>query len=79
MPLYDLTPEISHGAFIAPNASIIGEIKVNEYSSVWHNAVLRGDLNGIYIGKSVHIQDNVCISNMSSLPTGIPAITSIDD
>lgn len=79
MALYDLIPKISHAAFVAPNASVIGEVSVDEYSSVWHNAVLRGDLCAIYIGKSVHIQDNVCITNMSSLPTGISAITSIDD
>jgi len=39
--------------------------------------VVRGDLNGIFVGKGVHIQDNTVISNTSSLPTGISSITVI--
>lgn len=77
MPIYDLVPNVSGGAFVAPNATIIGEVTIDEYSSVWHNVVIRGDLNGVFIGKGVHIQDNTVISNTSSLPTGISSITTI--
>lgn len=77
MNLYDLTPSLSMGAFVAPNATVVGEVNIDEYSSVWHNCVIRGDLNGIFIGKDTHIQDNTVICNTSSLPTGISSITVV--
>jgi len=46
--------------FIANGAKIIGNVDIGEYSSVWYNAVLRGDMNSIKIGKFTSIQDN-CI------------------
>lgn len=47
MPLYDLRPNIVTDQFIAPNASIVGEVMVGEDSIVWYGAVLRGDINAI--------------------------------
>ena len=51
------TPEIKETSFIAPNASLIGRVKIGEKSSVWFNAVLRGDMENITIGDESNIQD----------------------
>ena len=50
-------PEIKATSFIAPNASLIGRVKIGENSSVWFNTVLRGDMENISIGDESNIQD----------------------
>lgn len=55
------SPKISETAFIADSADVIGDIEIGYYSSVWFNAVLRGDRNKIKIGSRTSIQDNVVI------------------
>lgn len=54
-------PEISEKAFVADSADVIGDVKVGEDSSVWFNAVIRGDVGQIIIGKRVSVQDNAAI------------------
>lgn len=54
-------PFISPSAFIAPNASIIGDVVVEEHASIWFQAVLRGDLNSIRIGPRSNVQDGAVI------------------
>ena len=51
------TPEIKETSFVAPNASLIGRVKIGENSSVWFNTVLRGDMENITIGHESNIQD----------------------
>lgn len=55
------SPKISETAFIADSADIIGDIEIGDFSSVWFNAVIRGDRNKIKIGSRTSIQDNVVI------------------
>ena len=55
------SPKISETAFIADSADLIGDIEIGDFSSVWFNAVLRGDRNKIRIGNRTSIQDNVVI------------------
>jgi len=50
-------PQISSSVYIAHSAVIIGEVVIGEKSSVWFNAVVRGDVNYIRIGKRTNIQD----------------------
>ena len=50
-------PEINETSFVAPNASLIGRVKIGENSSVWFNTVLRGDMETITIGNESNIQD----------------------
>ena len=50
-----------NNCFIAPNATIIGDVIMGDECSVWFNAVVRGDVNYIRIGKRVNIQDGVII------------------
>ena len=58
--IYDLeknVPEISADSWVAPNAIIIGKVKLEKNSSIWFNAVLRGDIEKIVIGDNSNIQD----------------------
>ena len=57
-------PMIHGTAFIAPSASVIGMVEIEEDGSVWHGVVLRGDVEKIVIGKGANIQDN-CVLHCS--------------
>jgi carbonic anhydrase/acetyltransferase-like protein (isoleucine patch superfamily) len=53
-----LTPQLAHGAWVHPRATVIGEVVLGGNSSVWPGAVIRGDVNSIRIGADTNIQDN---------------------
>ncbi len=53
----NFTPQIQDSCFVAPGAHCIGHIILEENVSVWHNCVLRGDVNQISIGANSNIQD----------------------
>lgn len=55
------TPQVGERVFLAEGACLVGDVSVGDDSSVFYNAVLRGDLAEIKIGKRTNIQDNVCI------------------
>lgn len=55
------TPEIKDSVYVAPNAAVVGNVTIDERSSVWFNVTLRGDVHEIRIGKEVNIQDNSVI------------------
>ena len=57
----DHTPEIGNNCFLAANATIIGDVVIGDDSSVWFNAVVRGDVNSIRIGNRVNIQDGAVL------------------
>ncbi|HCR86090.1 MAG TPA: gamma carbonic anhydrase family protein [Alphaproteobacteria bacterium] len=61
LPYKGIYPQIHETAFIAPNATIIGDVVIGEYSSVWPGCVIRGDVNIIRIGKRTNIQDGTII------------------
>ncbi len=54
-------PKIAAGAFLAPNATIIGDVEIADKASVWFGARVRGDLGKIIIGSGSNVQDNVVI------------------
>lgn len=49
------------GAFIAPNATVVGDVTLGENASVWYGAVIRGDMGAISIGAGSNVQDNCVI------------------
>ena len=55
------TPSYGEDCFFAENATLIGDIIMGSYCSVWYQAVLRGDVNSIRIGDEVNIQDGAVI------------------
>ena len=56
-----MTPRLGSRAFVADGAILVGDVEVGDDSSVFYNAVLRGDLAPIRIGKRTNIQDNVTV------------------
>jgi len=76
MPLYELWP--NHGrSFVAPNATVVGEVEIGHESAVLYGAVLRGDINSITVMDYSFIGDNTVIHTAASLPTGSPASVMI--
>ena len=61
LPVKDKKPLIGKDCFIAENATIVGDVKLGDECSVWFNAVIRGDVNSIQIGKRSNIQDAAVI------------------
>jgi carbonic anhydrase/acetyltransferase-like protein (isoleucine patch superfamily) len=54
-------PAVDPSAFVADGARVIGDVGLGESTSVWYNAVLRGDVNAIRIGARSNVQDSVAI------------------
>ncbi len=50
-------PRIADTAFIAPNATLLGDVTIGAHASVWYGAVLRGDINRIVVGDRSNVQD----------------------
>ena len=61
MELNGKRPETEKASFIAENATIIGDVKLEEGTTVWYGAVIRGDGDSIRIGKNTNIQDNCVV------------------
>ena len=61
LPVEDKFPSFGKNCFIAPNATIVGDVIMGDDCSIWFNAVVRGDVNSIRIGNRVNIQDGAVI------------------
>lgn len=61
-------PKISKSAFVAPGSYLIGDVEIGDESTIWFNAVLRGDEDSITIGKKCSIQDNSTIHLFEGSP-----------
>jgi carbonic anhydrase/acetyltransferase-like protein (isoleucine patch superfamily) len=57
----DVLPTFGNNCFIAPNATIAGDVIMGDDCSVWFNAVIRGDVNSIRFGNKVNVQDGAII------------------
>ena len=56
-PYKDLMPKIGAGCYIDDSAQIVGDVTIGDRSSIWMNAVVRGDVNSIVIGSNSNVQD----------------------
>lgn len=54
-------PTLGEGVYIADGATVVGDVTLGDHSSVWYNAVLRGDINRIVVGHHTNIQDNAVV------------------
>jgi UDP-3-O-[3-hydroxymyristoyl] glucosamine N-acyltransferase len=70
LPLYDLRPYTSD-CYIAGNATLVGEVHLNPYATIWNNVVIRGEINEVIIGDYTSVGDNTVIQTVASLPTGL--------
>jgi carbonic anhydrase/acetyltransferase-like protein (isoleucine patch superfamily) len=61
LPVKGVMPVIPDSCFIAPNATVVGDVVMGEECSIWFNTVVRGDVNSIRMGNKVNIQDGACI------------------
>lgn len=70
--LEDTEPQLPEGpVWIAPTASVIGNVKLEPHSSVWFGAVIRGDNELIHIGKRSNVQDNCALHTDPGFPLTI--------
>jgi carbonic anhydrase/acetyltransferase-like protein (isoleucine patch superfamily) len=51
------TPDVARAAFVASNATVLGDVTLGAQSSVWYGCVLRGDINSIEVGEGSNVQD----------------------
>jgi carbonic anhydrase/acetyltransferase-like protein (isoleucine patch superfamily) len=63
-PYKNHTPQIANTAFIADFVTISGNVSIGDYTSIWFNTVIRGDVSPTIIGDRVNIQDN-CVLHQS--------------
>ena len=61
LPVNGVSPHIPESCFLAPNATVVGDVVMGEDCSIWFNAVVRGDVNSIRMGNKVNVQDGACI------------------
>src|SRR5712672_2112660 len=61
LPVNNKHPQFGDNTFIAPNATVVGDVIMGDDCSIWFNAVIRGDVNFIRIGNKVNIQDGAVL------------------
>ncbi len=80
MPIFavgDKVPAIHPEAFIAPTATIVGDVTVHAGASVWYGAVVRGDTSYAVIGPGANVQDGAVVHGRAGLPAIIGREASI--
>ena len=68
---------IDETVYVADGAKLVGSVSIGEYSSVWYNAVLRGDRARIVVGRYTNIQDGCIIHSPERFPVRIGDYTTI--
>ena len=71
LPFMDKKPQIDPTAMISPTAAVVGDVEIGEGVNVWFNAVIRGDMAKIKIGKFTNVQDNATVHVMDDQATVI--------
>ncbi len=66
IPVGDKEPQIP--AFLAPNVSLVGDVRFGKDCSIWFGAVLRGDINYVSLGDRCNVQDNCVLHVTAELP-----------
>ncbi len=66
-----MKPKIGADVFIAPTATIIGQVEIKDGASIWYGTVLRGDMAQITVGKNTNIQDNCTVHTDIDAPARI--------
>lgn len=61
LPVEGKHPQFGRNCFIAPNATVVGDVITGDDCSFWFNTVVRGDVNFIRLGNRVNVQDGACI------------------
>jgi carbonic anhydrase/acetyltransferase-like protein (isoleucine patch superfamily) len=61
--------KVGNNVFVAPDATLLGDIELGDGASVWYGSVLRADINHIKIGNNTNLQDQCCVHLTTQLPT----------
>jgi len=61
-------PKLGRNVYLAKSAVVLGDVKIGDGSSVWYNAVLRGDINRIVVGHHTNVQDNAVLHIADDFP-----------
>ena len=77
VPFGNAVPRIDPSAWVAPNATIVGNVSIEPHASVFYGAVIRGDRDVIRIGAGTNVQDNVVMHTDAGLQLNIGARVSI--
>ncbi|MDP1611865.1 MAG: gamma carbonic anhydrase family protein [Sulfuritalea sp.] len=75
--LGDRQPSLGRDTWIAPNATVIGEVRLGDHASIWWNAVLRGDNDTITIGAESNIQDGSVLHVDAGVPLTLGARVTV--
>lgn len=75
--LGDRKPQLGNDVWIAPNATVIGDVRLADNVSIWWNAVLRGDNDPISIGANTNIQDGSVLHTDEGVPMSIGADVTV--
>src|ERR1700745_494609 len=70
-------PTIHSSAWVVPDATVLGDVVLEEESSVWYGAGLRGDINRIIIGPRSNIQDNAVVHVDTDYPTTMGELVTV--
>jgi gamma-carbonic anhydrase len=62
------SPTLGQAVYIARTAVVLGDVTLGDHSSIWYNAVARGDINRILVGHHTNIQDNAVLHNADDFP-----------
>ena len=73
----DRSGTIRHKSFIAVRANTIGTVTMNEYSSIWFNTTIRGDVDEVVLGRYSNVQDNSSISSVQGYPCTIGEFVTV--
>src|SRR6186713_961081 len=74
MPLFSfegLTPRIHASAFVAPTATLVGDVIVEEHASIWYGVVIRADYAPVIVRRRANVQDNAVIHGPPGLTTDV--------
>lgn len=75
--LGDRQPVLGNEAWVAPNATVIGDVRLGDHASIWWNAVARGDNDTISIGAGSNIQDGSVLHADAGVPLSIGANVTV--
>ncbi len=70
-------PRVAPGCFLAPTATLVGDVWLAEGANIWFGAVLRADFGRIVIGPGTSVQDNVVIHSGEDCPTLVGSLVTI--
>ncbi|CAM9197950.1 unnamed protein product [Discosporangium mesarthrocarpum] len=77
MNLYEQRGRSAPNVFIAPSASVVGDVEIMDHSCIWYGSTVRGDKNKVKVGAHVSVGDKTVINTVGRVDTGFPSSVEI--